>query len=197
MLIALGVSFAVANVWFAAVRSTIPLRLSAIITQKQRLIEKTIGVDDACLLTLNSGERIQVDGAVFDAMAENKLVNKQAWSRIIDVDGRKISLEWSADFRGMRWAMPLTVAVLIVLGIMGLFPLDVSPNGNIQEGNTSHHETKNQTVPFALVPRVEYGRHKCGVEPQTYPRVSIIRSFIVKQPVAFARMFTCKIEKCG
>lgn len=115
-LLFLGVSFAGANVWFAAARSTIPLELSGNVTRKQRLIEKTPGVDDACLVELDSSRRIQVDGAVFDALIQNRVVSKSAWSQTIKIDGRDTDLSWSPDFRGMLWAMPLTVLVFVVFG---------------------------------------------------------------------------------
>lgn len=115
-LLILGVSFAGANLWFAAERSTIPLELHGDVTQKQRLIEKTPGVDDVYIVTLDSGQRIQVDGHVFDAVAEGQSVNKTAWSRTIQIEGNAVALSWSRDVRGMMWAMPLTVVICIVLG---------------------------------------------------------------------------------
>ncbi|MEZ6088511.1 MAG: hypothetical protein R3C05_10890 [Pirellulaceae bacterium] len=45
-LLLLSVLFAAANLWFAAARTTIPLKLRGTVTHKQRLIEKTPGVDD-------------------------------------------------------------------------------------------------------------------------------------------------------
>lgn len=115
-LIILAVSFAGVNIWFAAARSTIPLELHGHVTHTQRLIEKKPDVDDVYLVTLDSGRRIQVDGPVFDALAAHQSVKKRAWTAIIEIDGKNIALEWSPDFRGMLWAMPLTVAVCVLLG---------------------------------------------------------------------------------
>ena len=114
----LGASFAGANVWFAAARSTIPLELHGNVTQKQRLIEKTPGIDDVYLVTFDSIRRIQVDRPVFDSLVPNRSVNKPAWSRTLDSDGRMVNIDWSADFRGMVWAMPLIAVMLVVCGIL-------------------------------------------------------------------------------
>ncbi len=119
-LILLGMSFAGANLWFAAARSTVPLELHGQLTEKQRLIEKTPGVDDVYIVTLDADRRIQVDGPIFDAMAVNQSVNKWAWTRIIEIDGKNIALSWSPDFRGMLWAMPWTVAICVLVGMMSL-----------------------------------------------------------------------------
>ena len=120
LLIILGASFAGANLWFTATRSTIPLELHGNLTQKQCLIEKTPGVDDVYIVTLDLDRRIQVDGSVFNAMAENQSVNKPAWARIIEIDGNNIALSWSPDFHGMLWAMPLTVTVCALVGMMAV-----------------------------------------------------------------------------
>lgn len=119
-LLILGFFFAGANIWFAAARSTIPLELHGIVTHAQRLIEKTPGVDDVYIVTLDSDRHIQVDGPVFNALAAQQSVNKHAWTRIITIDGRDIFLAWSPDFRGMLWAMPLTLAVCVFVGMMAV-----------------------------------------------------------------------------
>lgn len=117
-LIVLGISFAGTNVWFAAARSTIPLELHGNVTRTQRLIEKTPGVDDVYIVTLDLGRRIQVDGSVFDAMAANQAISKRAFTRLMEIDGKNIALSFSPDFRGMLWAMPLTVTVCVLIGMM-------------------------------------------------------------------------------
>jgi hypothetical protein len=108
------VSFAHANVWFAAARSTIPLALHGQVTQRLRLTEKHPGLDDVYVVALDSNQRIQVDGRVYDAMRLNQSINKRAWSRTIEVEGRPLDLDWSADFRGMAWAMPLLTIILVL-----------------------------------------------------------------------------------
>lgn len=122
-LLGLGVLFAIANLWFAAARSTIPLELHGTVMQKKRLIEKTPGVDDVYLVTLDSNRRIQVDGDVFDAMFENASIHKQAWTRTLYVDGKRETLGWSQDFQGMCWSMPLTVLVFVLVSMMQLLSL--------------------------------------------------------------------------
>ncbi len=110
-LLALGMAFAAGNLWYTAARSTIPLELNGTVVSKQRKAEKWPGVDDVYLLVFDSGRRVQVDAAVFDAVAERQTIRKQAWDRTLEADGQTIPLDWSADLRGMLWAMPLTVLV--------------------------------------------------------------------------------------
>lgn len=118
VLLALGVAFAGGNLGYTAARSTIPLELSGTVVSKQRKAEKWRGVDDVYLLVLDSGRRVQVDAAVFDAVAERQSIRKQAWDRTLEADGQTIPLDWSADVRGMLWAMPLTV---LACGLVAVF----------------------------------------------------------------------------
>ena len=117
-LLALGGAFAGGNLWFTTERSTIPLGLSGTIITKQRRAEKWRGVDDVYLLVLDSGRRVQVDAAVFEAVAERQTIRKQPWDRTLEADGQPVPLDWSADVRGMLWAMPLTVAVCVLVGVV-------------------------------------------------------------------------------
>ncbi len=116
VLILLGLSFAGANLWIAAARSTIPRRLHGKVTQKRCLIEKTPGVDDVYIVTLDSDQDIQVDREVFNAVADGHAVEKSAWSRTLSIDGHAFGLGWSRDFHGMLWAMPLAAAICVALG---------------------------------------------------------------------------------
>ncbi len=116
-LLVLGVAFAGGNLWYTAARSTIPLELTGTIVTKQRRTEKWRGVDDVYLLVLDSGRRVQVDAAVFEAVAERQAIRKQPWDRTLEADGKMIPLDWSADVRGMLWAMPLTLLVCAGVGV--------------------------------------------------------------------------------
>ncbi len=84
------------------------------------MIEKTPGVDDVYLVTLDSNRRIQVDGPVFDALVLNRSIDKCVWSRTLESDGRMIEIVWSPDFHGMAWAMPLTVVLVLLHGILAI-----------------------------------------------------------------------------
>jgi hypothetical protein len=119
-ILVLGALFAGGNLWFTAARSAIPLELRGTVTQKQRLIEKSPGVDDVYIVTIDSGRQIQLDGHVFDAIAEGQSINKLAMTRTLEIEGADFALSWSRDFRGMRWAMPLAVTILVVLGTMAV-----------------------------------------------------------------------------
>jgi hypothetical protein len=113
VLVALAVALAAGNIWFAAARSTIPIALAATVTRKEVRHEKHPPRDDVWLLDLGSGRIIQVDEKVFDRVAVGDHLAKVRWSRTLNCDGQQIGLEWSADARGMFWAMPLSLAVLL------------------------------------------------------------------------------------
>lgn len=116
----LGLSFAAGNLWFSAVRSTIPLQLHGNAAKKERLIEKTLGVDDVYLVTLGDGTHIQVDGPVYEAIVLNRLVRKDAWSRKLESDGTIIDVDWSHDFNGMLWAMPSVMVLFVLFGSLAI-----------------------------------------------------------------------------
>jgi hypothetical protein len=109
----LGVTLAVANVWFAAARSTIPLRLDGKVAAKRQLREKHTGKDDVYLLELNQRGRVQVDKLVFDAVNEGERIRKESWSRQLDHDGHTTDLEWSTDLHGMLWTMSGSLIVML------------------------------------------------------------------------------------
>ena len=69
VIFALGVLLAGANTWFTAARSTIPLALDTKVLSKEVRLEKHEGHDDVCLLELESIGWIQVDRAIYDAVA--------------------------------------------------------------------------------------------------------------------------------
>lgn len=119
VLLLLGAAFAVGNLWFSAVRSTIPLHLDGHVTHKDRLFEKTLGVDDVYVVTIGDDTPIQVDRSVYEAIDLNCLVHKDAWSRKLEIDDRTIELEYSSDFKGMTLAMPSFMLVIVIFGIAG------------------------------------------------------------------------------
>ena len=127
LLVTLGLAFAGANLSFAAARSTIPLGFSGTIVTKQRRAEKWLGVDDVYLLTLDSGRRVQVDATVFESLSERQSVSKQSWEHSLKADGQTIPLTWSADVRGMLGAMPLTVLVCVLVGVVLVRPSRPNP----------------------------------------------------------------------
>ena len=79
-LLLVGLLLGLGNLWFTLSRSTIPIHLEDVVIGKRRLIEKVIGVDDVCLLDMQSGESLHVDAYVFEAIAENERLQKEAWS---------------------------------------------------------------------------------------------------------------------
>src|SRR5581483_9820942 len=104
---------AAGNVWFTMARSAIPLRLDAVATSKEVRQEKHPRRDDVWLIGLEPAGVIQVDEAVFDQVVVGERLIKQRWSRTLRCDEREVELDWSAEARGMWWAMPLAVAVII------------------------------------------------------------------------------------
>ncbi len=110
----LGIVLAAANIWFAAARSTIPLRLDDEVIEMRQLREKHPGKDDVYLLDLRQQGVVQVDKHVFKAVSEAERIRKERWSRQLDHDGHTIDLEWSVDLHGMLWAMPGSLIVILM-----------------------------------------------------------------------------------
>ena len=116
-LLLIAVALAAANIWFAAVRSTIPLQLEAVVAGKEVRHEKHPPKDDVCLLDLGEGGIVHVDQAVFDAVAIGDRLNKSQWSTILSVNDRRLALAWSDDMRGMLWTMPLACGILLATAV--------------------------------------------------------------------------------
>ena len=114
LLLVAAAALAGANVWFAAARSTIPLQLRAVVTGKVVRHEKHPPKDDVCLLNLGPHGIIHVDREVFDAVHATDALRKDRWSRMLFATGRQVKLGWSADVRGMVWAMPLVCLLALV-----------------------------------------------------------------------------------
>jgi hypothetical protein len=106
-LLVVGVLLALANLWFAAARSTIPLALDARVLTKERRPEKHKGIDDVYLLKLAGGVVLQVDQAIFDSVDERTSLQKTAWSTRLQSGDKRLELHWSADVYGMLWVMPI------------------------------------------------------------------------------------------
>lgn len=109
----LGIVLAVANVWFAAARSTIPLRLDGKVVAKRQLSEKHPGKDDVYLLDLNQQGLVQVDQHVFDAVTAGETIRKPRWSQQLEHNGHTTDLEWSVDVHGILWTMPGSLIVML------------------------------------------------------------------------------------
>ena len=117
VLLAIAAVLAAGNVWFAAVRSTIPLQLDSVVAGKEVRHEKHPPKDDVCLLDLGEQGTIHVDQAVFDAVALGDRLAKARWSSVLSVNGRSVEFAWSGDVRGMVRAMPLMWSVLLAATI--------------------------------------------------------------------------------
>jgi hypothetical protein len=104
-----------ANVWFAAVRSIIPLPLDAVVVAKEVRHEKHPPKDDVCLLLLEPEAAIHVDQSVFDSVHVGDRLGKEPWSRILMRNAQAVNLRWSADARGMIWAMPSALIIVMVV----------------------------------------------------------------------------------
>jgi hypothetical protein len=117
LLFSFGLLLAAGNVWFTAVRSTIPRSLDERIAGMRRTHEHAKGVDDVCILQFERGGWIQVDPHVYDHVRIGDTLQKNAWAHHLEHGGRELRLDWSRDFRRMAWLMPAT---LLVLGALSL-----------------------------------------------------------------------------
>jgi hypothetical protein len=113
-LLVMASGLAVANVWFAAMRSTIPLEVDAFTAGKEVRHEKHPPKDDVCLLDLRQYGVIHVDREVFERVQVNDRLRKSRWSGILLVNEKPVALEYSADTRGMVQVMPLACLILLV-----------------------------------------------------------------------------------
>lgn len=117
LLVTSALFLAAANLWYSAARSTIPLALNDQVNKIEVRREKHPGKDDVYLLTLRSGQILQVDRPVADAININHSIQKEAWARTLQIDSKVLNLGWSADFHGMIRAMPGTLLVVIATAI--------------------------------------------------------------------------------
>ncbi len=117
LLLSLGVCLVLANLWFTAARSTIPLALDTQVDRKYRLSEKNPKVDNVYLLYFENNDSLQVDADVFFAIEKKTRIRKRAWSFQLETGGQTIDLGWSQDFYGMLWSMPIALAIFIALAI--------------------------------------------------------------------------------
>lgn len=115
VLLCFGLLFCAGNVWFTAVRSTIPRSMNGTVIKKSIGREKHAGLDDVYWLLLDSGEKLHVDPQVFNAVNQGEHVRKEAWSRELHHGSTTLTLEWSSDLRGMLWGMSAAAGVILLL----------------------------------------------------------------------------------
>jgi hypothetical protein len=113
LLLAIGAILTGANVWCAAVRSTIPLHLDGVVTTAEMRREKHPGKDDIFLLKLSGRPAFQVDASVFQAVSVGERLHKTTWSRQLHHGTGVFDLTWSHDLRGMLGAMPAVLMILL------------------------------------------------------------------------------------
>ena len=120
-LVLLALVLAGANLWFAAARSTIPLSLDTTVLRKETRHEKHPPKDDVCLLHTSSQGVLHVDREVFDAVSSGEHLQKAVWSRQLLRNDLPMALEYSADFRGMLFVMPIFVLVVVAVSAIPLW----------------------------------------------------------------------------
>lgn len=118
-LVLTAVGMAAGNVGTTEHRSLVPTHLDHEVVAERRLHEKHPGSDDACFLVLSpelgrSGRGLWVDCDVLGVVDVGSRLRKDAGSDVLGVDGREVPLVRSADGRGMRAAMPLSVLAVLV-----------------------------------------------------------------------------------
>lgn len=118
-LLVLAVGLAAGNQWTATHRSTIPLSLNGMVTKIEQRFEKHHGKDDVYLIWIDDVE-YQVDRDLFAEVAVGDTVSKSAWSQQVLVSGRSVTLGYSKDWSGMRYAMPWVVCVFAATIVFSL-----------------------------------------------------------------------------
>lgn len=120
LLFVLAAIFAVANIWYTAVRSTIPLALDTTVLSKEVRREKHEGKDDVYLLELEGLGLTQVDREIYERTDVGEALRKERLSRELRHGNQLLTVHWSRDCLGMLTAMPLCLGSLAVLLIMAL-----------------------------------------------------------------------------
>ena len=113
-LLALGLLFValcIGNLMITADRSLIPRSLDAAVLHTEIKREKHPGLDDVHFLKLSDGQTLHVDKTLAEQLEVGMRIRKVAWQRELIAGEGKILLEYSNDFRGMLWAMPLCILV--------------------------------------------------------------------------------------
>lgn len=118
LLVVIGIVLAGANIWVVAARSTIPLAIDSQVLDLELRREKHPGKDDVCLIYLRDGRTLHVDKPVYTSIDVGDTLRKSAWSRELTCDNRAISLQWSADFKGMVAAMPAILAMMLLTAVL-------------------------------------------------------------------------------
>jgi len=118
LLCILGCLLAVANLWYTAVRSTIPIAIDGIIEGHEKRLEKKPGVDDVFIITMDGGWAFQVDAAIFDATDVSAVLHKNPWSSELSINSEMHRIDWSTDFRRMCIVMPIACLAMIATLIL-------------------------------------------------------------------------------
>jgi hypothetical protein len=126
-LLTIGAALAAGNLWFTAARSTIPLGIDGTVMGKEVRREKHPPHDSVFLLKLDGGYLVHVDAPVYEAVQTGERIAKTDWSRELKHGSQTLTLGWSPDFHGMRWAMP--VVILIMLAAAGCSVIQSAPKG--------------------------------------------------------------------
>ena len=112
----LGVVLVVWNVMETMSRTFVPTSIAASVTDVEVRREKHAGLDDVYLIHFSDGTVRHAEGSVFASLHVGALVEKDAWSGMMTIDGEAVELEWSDDVRGMVVLMPW---ILVGVGVMG------------------------------------------------------------------------------
>ena len=109
-----------ANISTMTERSLIPMQIHAVVAEKRILHEKHPGQDDVHLLVLQdpAHSEIRVDRDIFRQIDSGARLEKEAGGRTLSVGGRPVKLEISADARGMRKTMLLSVLLIAAWAVV-------------------------------------------------------------------------------
>jgi len=122
LLLLTGVALCSWTVRWACERSTIPLRLDAVVVDVEKRSEKIAGVDDVYLLHLDDGRVLPVDRPVYHTVRVGERVRKSAGEARLFIGDVNLAdetqgepLTWSRDVAGLR--VVTSVAMAMMLGV--------------------------------------------------------------------------------
>ena len=120
-LLVLLLALALANLWSTFHRSGIPVALSGRVERVELRTEKHPGLDDVYLVRVG-GRTTHLDADVASLFEVGADVQKAAWSRSLTTSRGVQQISVSTDFKRMTIAMPLIVALGLILLRVGARP---------------------------------------------------------------------------
>lgn len=108
------IACAALTVWESVDRSTIPRNIDGTVIAIDRRTEDNPGRDDAWFVRIGN-RTVRMDRDVAQRLDEGDILQKDAWSGELQINGNRHRIELSPDARGAIWFAPALVLLGAVL----------------------------------------------------------------------------------